>query len=117
MTSVVPKVIINALAPTIKSKGKRLTPSCWDLIMTVPPTSDAIGYENIDLVAPSDVMGLQVIESFVIRGETYLKADVLLVGLAPKSGSATWLKNSTVAEWAKLGKSTANFVLLKHLDS
>ena len=61
--------------------------------MTVPPTSDAIGYENIDLVAPSDVMGLQVIESFVIRGETYLKADVLLVGLAPKSGSATWLKN------------------------
>ena len=50
-----------ATFPSVKSKGKRLTPSCWDLIMSVPPTSNAIGHENIDPVASTDVMGLQVV--------------------------------------------------------
>ena len=85
--------------------------------MSVPITSDAIGYENIDPVAPSDAMGLQFVESFFIRDDMYLKSNVLLVCLAPKIGSVIWMKKSTVAEWANLGKSTAKFVFLKHLGS
>ena len=78
---------------TIKSKGERLTSSCWDYIMSFQPTNDAISYENIDPVAPSHVMVLQVVESFAIWDKTYLKVNVLMVGLAAKIGSATWLKN------------------------
>ena len=85
--------------------------------MSVPTTSNGIGYEYIDPVAPSDAMVLQVVDFFVIGDETYLKENVLLVGLATNSGSETWLKKSTVAEWAKLGKSTANFLFLKYLGS
>ena len=85
--------------------------------MSVSQTSDAISYKNIDPVAPSDAMGLQVVESFVIGDETYLKANLLLVGLYPNIGSATWMEKYTVAEWAKLGKSTAKLVFLKHLGS
>ena len=46
---------------TAKSKGNQLNLSCWGLLMSVPPTSGTIGYENIDPVAPSDVMGLQFV--------------------------------------------------------
>ena len=73
--------------PTVKLKGKQLTPSCSDLIMSVPPTSDAIGHENIDPVVLSDSMGLQVVQLFVIGDETYLNANFLLVidGIYPFS--------------------------------
>ena len=93
--------------------------------MTVPPTSDAISYENIDSVVPSDAMGMQVVESFFIGDETYLKANFLLVGLDPKSGSETWLKNllwSNGLSWEIVQPSSYSFKIgfletLKHCFS
>ena len=80
--------------------------------MSAPPTSDAISDENIDPVAPSDVMRLKVVESFFIGDETYIKANVLLVGFSPNSGSATWLKKLYRGRMGQVGKEYGQVLIL-----
>ena len=100
-----------------KSKGQRLTALTWDIISSVPKSTDVISYKCLSIVMPSDAMGLQILMSVEFGDMEYSHANILTIGSQVKDGIPCWYSRGTVNDWAKVGKSSSHFVFLYHLAS
>jgi hypothetical protein len=92
--------------------GERLTKSNWRMIDVVPELDERV--PHCDPVVPKDALLLQIVGSKG-SGETKMyKANVILFGVKPKGAPPSWLSRSTIDDWARMGDSSAHYVLIPH---
>ena len=92
--------------------GERLTKSNWRMIDVVPELDEPV--PHCDPVVPKDALLLQIVGSKGSGESKMYKANVILFGVKPKEAPPSWLSRSTIDDWARMGDSSAHYVLIPH---
>ena len=92
--------------------GERLTKSTWRMIDVVPELDEPV--PHCDPVVPKDALLLQIVGSKGSGESKMYKANVILFGVKPKEAPPSWLSRSTIDDWARMGDSSAHYVLIPH---